>query len=786
MKKTLKPHASSRAIGGLLSAALVASGLGVVSAVPALAETTECANFEAKPAKGLEGTYSIKDADSKNFASGDTISVTGVNVPPREGGSIAFKLDFGGVTWPDDQNDNLSAGAGGTALILPAENFADGNLNIDLVLPEGLQDGKHVLNILVGNDGQDPRGGQHIEFLVDSAQTNDGHCGTIAAPAATVAEASVSKVTGHAIDHRKGNLAGDVVVEASASGLAAGAALTISIDGVPIKFSEAPTSGPEGTYKGKVTIPKGAALAGEHTLTVSDGTTSADAAFSTGVYAAISHAGAQGATATANVTNLPAGSNVTAVGVAGNSWWTGTQAAMADGSVTLSDVEIPADAPFGQPIVITYTIGGETKTVETGTKVSATVAPENVDHYDVKSVNLGDGLYQTAINNDTNEIFVTRSNRTKYSTLYKLDATTLEVKQEVNLEGNPKLDNEILAAYGIGLDKKRDWIWVTNSRQNTIAAYNQKDLSLVKQWPKNFVGHPRDIVIDEKTGKAWISSVFNKTDDPTKFDRGNGNVVVVDYDGKSNKEIDLGQFPVPMSLELDVDSNYLYTVSRNSPKIARINTTTEEVDIFDMPADKVDGGAGVALDTKHNKLYIAATGSGNTLVFNAADGSFQKEIRTGAGAISARYNPVDERVYVGHRDASTVVAIDSNTDEIVARFDSGVWFNHVNVGADGTVYAVDKSSQNPASADRDHDHLFAFKLKEEIPGKPGAPGDNDQSSNQTSGSSNGKDEKTPEWLVPVLSVGGVLAFLGLLAAALPMIAKHLGINLEQFGIRLPF
>src|SRR5690606_16849806 len=113
----------------------------------------------------------------------------------------------------------------------------------------------------------------------------------------------------------------------------------------------------------------------------------------------------------------------------------------------------------------------------------------------------------------------------------------------------------VYAVYGVGVDDSKDTVWVTNTRQNTVAVYNQSDLSLVKQFEPDAVNHARDVVIDEEHNRAYVSAVFTPT------------VVVIDTETlEVIKTIEIasgkrgGTFSTP-SLALDEESHRLFTVS---------------------------------------------------------------------------------------------------------------------------------------------------------------------------------------------------------------------------------
>ena len=69
----------------------------------------------------------------------------------------------------------------------------------------------------------------------------------------------------------------------------------------------------------------------------------------------------------------------------------------------------------------------------------------------------------------------------------------------------------VYAVYGVGVDDTHGNVWVTNTRQNSIAVYRQKDLSLVHQFPVDAVPHARDVVVDGTRGKVFASATVKTT-----------------------------------------------------------------------------------------------------------------------------------------------------------------------------------------------------------------------------------------------------------------------------------
>ncbi len=77
------------------------------------------------------------------------------------------------------------------------------------------------------------------------------------------------------------------------------------------------------------------------------------------------------------------------------------------------------------------------------------------------------------------------------SQLLKLDPKSLKVTKAITPAQVPGTNGAVYAVYGVGVDDTNGNVWVTNTRQNSIAVYRQKDLSLVHQFPADTVPHAR-------------------------------------------------------------------------------------------------------------------------------------------------------------------------------------------------------------------------------------------------------------------------------------------------------
>ncbi|RWR32244.1 YncE family protein [Sinirhodobacter populi] len=361
----------------------------------------------------------------------------------------------------------------------------------------------------------------------------------------------------------------------------------------------------------------------------------------------------------------------------------------ADGEGKFSfDFALPADAVVGiHPVVVQTDAPDSADVIDF--KVSPKIPVSGAEKFDITSKKVGRGLYQVAYSEKNKALFVASAvgrPPVKESALYKLDPETLDVVAQVAPEAAPQTgdrDPGVFAVYGIGLDDEKDTVWVTNTRQNTVAVYAQGDLSLIKQFDLNTVPHPRDVVVDAANDKAYVSSAMN-------------NLIAV-FDTNTLEPlapIELssaqrgGRFST-MSLTLDPKGGKLYTVSMTSPEAAKIDLATGEVQILKVPGSV--SGAGVAVDPATGRLFVASQGSDDLIAIDTASEEVLFDTAVGAGALNVAFDAKDGTAYVANRGADTITVVDATSGEIIANLDAGSYPNQLIATADGTVYAVNKA-----------------------------------------------------------------------------------------------
>lgn len=341
-------------------------------------------------------------------------------------------------------------------------------------------------------------------------------------------------------------------------------------------------------------------------------------------------------------------------------------------------------------------------------KVSPNLPLSGQDQFEIKSQKLVAGLYQAAYSAKNDRVFVTSAvgrPPVSQTELVKVNPQTLAMEarirpmeapapaarggaQSAQADGKPAPVSRF-AVYGVGVDDANGTVWVTNTRQSTVAVYQQSDLKLVKQFEPGVVPHARDVLVNSALGKAYATPV--------------GNPEIVVFDTKTlavSKKIPIqttvkagrGEAEAkfsPMSLALDATNQRLYTVSNRTNEAAIINTRTEQVEkVFVVEGAR--SAAGVDHDPKTNRIFVAAQGSDNLLIVDAATGKTLHDVKVGAGALNVSFDPVKSLAYVTSRGAGTVTVVDVN-GKIVANLPAGTYPNHVTVDGKGGVFAVNKA-----------------------------------------------------------------------------------------------
>lgn len=356
-------------------------------------------------------------------------------------------------------------------------------------------------------------------------------------------------------------------------------------------------------------------------------------------------------------------------------------------------IDIPADAAVGmQPVVVK--VSGPDAALVFDLKVSPKIPLLGQDRYQIQSVQPAKGLYQSAYSAKNNVLFVTSAvgrPPVKEAQLLRLNPETLTVEASIQ-PAQADERGSVYAVYGVSVDDRNGTVWVSNTRQNTVAVYNQKDLSLVEQLAPGLVPSGRDVVVDSDAGKVYVSSP------------GTGSVYVLDANKREllaeiaiKSKVPRGAFK-SMSLAFDAKNKKLYTVSLTTPEIAVINTVTNQVDaVYTLPG--MLNGSGIAVDAQNKRLFVVGAQSDSLWIVNAENGQVLHRVAVGAGPLNVAYNAKDDLAYVANRGSGTVTVVNSS-GEVVANFEVGPFVNHVMVDPKGRVFITNKAQGENTLSDQ--------------------------------------------------------------------------------------
>jgi DNA-binding beta-propeller fold protein YncE len=342
-------------------------------------------------------------------------------------------------------------------------------------------------------------------------------------------------------------------------------------------------------------------------------------------------------------------------------------------------------------------------------KISPDVPLSGQDRFDAQYQPLVRGLYQVAYSPKHDRAFVTSAvgrPPVTVSELLKVNPQTLAIEARVTPAVAPaparsgadagNAAASVYAVYGVDVDDAHDRVWVTNTRQNTVAVYRQSDLKLVKQFEPGTVPHARDVLVDERRGKVYASPVGEPrlvVFDAATLKPGKPIAIATTRRGADAKDFS------PMSLALDEAGARLFVVSLSTAEVAVIDTRTDRVTQV-WPLEGVNSAAGVAYDPQGDRILVAAQGSDNLLIVDAKTGKTLHDVKTGAGALNVSFDPVHRLAYVANRGSGTVTVVDAN-GQIVANLAGGTLPNHLKATGKGTVLTVNKSrGENDPAGDR--------------------------------------------------------------------------------------
>ena len=346
-----------------------------------------------------------------------------------------------------------------------------------------------------------------------------------------------------------------------------------------------------------------------------------------------------------------------------------------------------------------------TKTKATDSTTPSTEAHRTVDaNGSVANIIQGlPGQFQVGYSKKNHKLFVPTvgARGGLASSLARVDADTLQTEAfaELPVKKNDKGQYGYTSAYGVTVDDVDGTVWVTNTTDNSVAVYDQQTLKLiwsnegVKKDDPNWIEHPRSVLVDHESGKAFVTGRYF--------------VSAIDLKTKQVEKIQLEGAPDGgtryISMNLFLDGGKLYVPERTGGKLFVVDTKTFKVEktiqtqgedstVEVRPSD-------VAVDHSLNEIYVSSQGvkgvNSGISVYDLTTGEFKKFVKFGTQALALEHDEDRDLVYVTDFGTGKVAVFDGRTDEVIGEVEmNGAAANDVTLLKDGSVLVLDKKDRD--------------------------------------------------------------------------------------------
>ena len=313
------------------------------------------------------------------------------------------------------------------------------------------------------------------------------------------------------------------------------------------------------------------------------------------------------------------------------------------------------------------------------------------------------GQFQVGYSKKNHKLFVTTvgARGGLASSLARVDADTLQTEAfaELPVKKNDKGQYGYTSAYGVTVDDVDGTVWVTNTTDNSVAVYDQQTLKLiwtnegVKKDDPNWIEHPRSVLVDHESGKAFVTGRYF--------------VSAIDLKTKQVEKIQLEGAPEGgtryISMNLFLDGGKLYVPERTGGKLFVVDTKTFKVEktiqtqgedstVEVRPSD-------VAVDHSLNEIYVSSQGvkgvNSGISVYDLTTGEFKKFVKFGTQALALEHDEDRDLVYVTDFGTGKVAVFDGRADEVIGEVEmNGAAANDVTLLKDGSVLVLDKKDRD--------------------------------------------------------------------------------------------
>ena len=263
---------------------------------------------------------------------------------------------------------------------------------------------------------------------------------------------------------------------------------------------------------------------------------------------------------------------------------------------------------------------------------------------------------------------------------------------------------QIESPYGIAYDEATGYVWVTQTRVNKVSVFDPATNKIIWSSAEGDVNHPREVRIDPSSGKVFVS--------------GSGGISVFDTTLHALvKKIEFtdakGESDIAMNMHVDSAEGKLYVPSLSAGTVKVIDTKSYEVEktiqLHKENAEAALNPSDVTIDKSLKEIYVSAQGdrkgsnSGIT-VYDLETGAYKKTIPFGNQALALASDEARDLLYVTDYGTGNVGVVDARTGTVVSQVSTGATSgaNDVLVTADGSVYAVARSTEGASAIETDY------------------------------------------------------------------------------------
>ena len=294
----------------------------------------------------------------------------------------------------------------------------------------------------------------------------------------------------------------------------------------------------------------------------------------------------------------------------------------------------------------------------------------------LKNQKVGDGIYELVYSESDNSVYVASAgSRDVPGHLYRLDATTLTVKDSIAVTGN--------SPYGLTINPKTSTAYSSNTRSNSVTAFDLKNKKVAGIIQPAFdKSHTRELVADEKNNKIYVSDV------------GGGSKIWV-IDGKKNtlEKVIENTGKSTTGLAVDADQQKLYATNMGTNSVVVIDLKTSAV--VDSFATGGESSINLVLDKAKGRLFVANQKSNNVTVIDLKTKQVIKTIPAGEGTLGIAFDEKRNRVYTANRQSGTVTVINAENYDVIDNIKTGGTYpNTVTINKkDGSIYVTNKGQR---------------------------------------------------------------------------------------------